>query len=298
MTHTLQHTTVAATGHASPTDSLVLAADTLATRDDIIFPAEVGSVEVSCWRDTTASAAWGTQSTLAPSAPFRGTYGERLTDNAIFQGFVLALAATYMLLLYHNLGDVAVLFRRITRGETSSAERSFDSASVSGFSRFLNIATAIGMLFMGVIVVKYSDSMLSQEFRSSLSYGAVMGMSLLVSVAFVAVAAFQFLALKAMGAVTLSEKFTDQLLLLKRTYFSLMVIITSPWLLLHALCPTDRGGLWFFAIIASLATALILYLMELFKLFMSKKISILHWFLYLCTVELFPVSLLCLAVAR
>ena len=41
-----------------------------------------------------------------------------------------------------------------------------------------------------------------------------------------------------------------------------------------------------------------LYLKESLNLFISKKISILHWFLYLCTVEIFPVSLLWLSLVR
>lgn len=42
----------------------------------------------------------------------------------------------------------------------------------------------------------------------------------------------------------------------------------------------------------------ILYLREVLNLFISKKVSILHWILYLCIVEVFPVSLLWLLVAR
>ena len=34
------------------------------------------------------------------------------------------------------------------------------------------------------------------------------------------------------------------------------------------------------------------------NLFLSKKISILHWILYLCTVEIFPISLIGLLAAR
>ncbi|EKC70870.1 hypothetical protein LEA_07560, partial [human gut metagenome] len=43
---------------------------------------------------------------------------------------------------------------------------------------------------------------------------------------------------------------------------------------------------------------LLLYLKESLMLFLSKKISILHWFLYLCAVEIFPVSFVWLSLTR
>jgi len=58
------------------------------------------------------------------------------------------------------------------------------------------------------------------------------------------------------------------------------------------------GGVWFCIIAVELAAAAALYLKETLNLFLSKKVSILHWFLYLCTVEVFPVSLLWLLAVR
>ena len=100
------------------------------------------------------------------------------------------------------------------------------------------------------------------------------------------------------GAVSLSQPFISQVILLKRTYFTLAVIVTSPVLLLFALCPRGTGGVWFCIIVIELIVTAILYLREVLNLFISKKVSILHWILYLCIVEVFPVSLLWLLVAR
>ena len=99
-------------------------------------------------------------------------------------------------------------------------------------------------------------------------------------------------------ALTLSQPFIAQLMLLKRTCFALGMILISPPLLLFALCPQGTGGVWFCIIAVELAAAAALYLKETLNLFLSKKVSILHWFLYLCTVEVFPVSLLWLLAVR
>ena len=126
----------------------------------------------------------------------------------------------------------------------------------------------------------------------------MLGLSLLATFACLCVGLFQRGVVRLAGAVTLSQPFVSQLMLLKRTYFTLGVIVTVPALLLFALCPRGTGGVWFCIIVIELLATAFLYLRETLNLFLSKKISILHWILYLCTVEVFPISLIWLLAAR
>ena len=164
--------------------------------------------------------------------------------------------------------------------------------------RFLNTTTAIGILFVGILAVKYGDSLMPVALLDLLSHGAVLGLSLLATAACLGVMLYQRIALRLAGAVTLAEPFTAQLQLLRRIYFSLAVVVISPALLLFALCPRGTGNGWFLLIVIELAITVILYLREALNLFLSKKISILHWFLYLCAVEVFPISFLWLVATR
>ena len=248
------------------------------------------------WRDTTSAAIFGAQSTLAEPARIPLAPPPPLAENALFQSFVLLLAATYAMLLYRNLGDVRTLLDRISR-DTATGQRLSEEPGGSGFSRFLNIATTIGMLFMGVMAVKYGDSLMPSQLET-LSHGAVLALSLLATAACYGVVLYQMTVVRLTGAVTLSQPFISQLVLLKRTYFSLGVIVTSPALLLFALCPRGTGNVWFCIIIIELAVTAGLYLRETLNLFIAKKISILHWFLYLCMVEILPISLLWLLTVR
>lgn len=139
----------------SPADSL--AADSLAahTADSLAawpydrygtadsLPAEQQAV---IWRDTTAEAVFGRESVLVPPRPLPQAVGQSLTDNAVFQGFVLLLAGTYATLLYRNIGDIRTLLGHVSRERAGGVRLSEDPGS-SGFTRFLNLATAIGMLF-------------------------------------------------------------------------------------------------------------------------------------------------------
>ena len=258
------------------------------------LPGETPAVR---WRDTTAAAVFGPASVEAAPRTLPPSGAPSLTDNAVFQSFVLLLAATYATLLYRNIGDIRTLVGHISRDAASRQRLSEDPGS-SGFSRFLHIVTAIGMLFLGVFAVKYGDALMPRLLTDTLSHGAVLAMSLLATLACTAIVACQAALVRIAGAVTVSQPFVSQLMLLRRTYFALAVIVTSPALLLFALCPRGTGNVWFSVITIELAMTAFLYLKESLNLFISKKISNLHWFLYLCTVEIFPVSLLWLSLVR
>lgn len=281
-------------------DSIGLAADSIGLAPaDTLFFADFRTAETetpSVWRDTTAAALFGEASVTVQPPRMQTAPPASLTENAAFQSFVLLLAAIYAMLLYRNLGDVRTLLDRISR-DTATGQRLSEEPGGSGFSRFLNIATTIGMLFMGVMTVKYGDSLMPSQLET-LSHGAVLALSLLATAACYGVVLYQMTVVRLTGAVTLSQPFISQLVLLKRTYFSLGVIVTSPALLLFALCPRGTGNVWFCIIIIELAVTAGLYLRETLNLFIAKKISILHWFLYLCMVEILPISLLWLLTAR
>ena len=249
------------------------------------------------WRDAPAEAVFGPASTLVPARILPAAPAPSLTENPVFQGFVLLLAATYAILLYRNLGDIRLLLTRVSH-DTATGKRLMEDPGGSGFSHFLNTATAIGVLFVGVMTVKYGDSLIPDSLIETIPQGAVLALSLLATFACLCVGLFQRGVVRLAGAVTLSQPFVSQLILLKRTYFTLGVIVTIPALLLFALCPRGTGDVWFCIIVIELLATVFLYLRETLNLFLSKKISILHWILYLCIVEIFPISLLGLLVAR
>ena len=249
------------------------------------------------WRDAPADKVFGPASTLVPARILPAAPAPSLTENPVFQGFVLLLAATYAILLYRNLGDIRLLLTRVSH-DTATGKRLMEDPGGSGFSHFLNVATAIGILFVGVMTVKYGDSLIPDSLIETLPQGAVLALSLLATFACLCVGIFQRGVVRLAGAVTLSQPFVSQLMLLKRTYFTLGVIVTVPALLLFALCPRGTGDVWFCIIVIELLATVFLYLRETLNLFLSKKISILHWILYLCTVEIFPISLIGLLAAR
>ncbi|WP_300904767.1 DUF4271 domain-containing protein [uncultured Alistipes sp.] len=250
----------------------------------------------AAWRTVDAAELYGAQS-AAVAAP-GPRVGERasLVRNAAFEGAVLLLAGLYVMLLYRHLGDVRSLLSRISR-DTASVERLAEDPGRSGFGRFLRVAAAIGLLFAGIAVVKGADELVPPHRAAALAPMAVAALPGLATLLCALVAGFRIAALRIAGAVTRTQPFVGQLLLVGRIYFALAVLFAVPLVTLYALCPRGGGSLWLCLAAGALAVTSMLYLRESLHLFIGKKISILHWFLYLCAVEIFPVSFVWLLLA-
>lgn len=250
------------------------------------------------YRTVGAGEFFGQQSLLAAPRP-AAQQQPRLTDELPFQGLVLLLTLLFGLLLYRNPGDMRALVGRVAF-ERRDSERTSDESGNAGFTRFLNIALALGFLLAGVTAVRLCDrpdiaqELLSMGNGSTLSLLLALGVGLL----FLLVYLYGILLLRAVGGVTLTSGFTTQLIRIKRGYAALGAIILAPVILLFALSPLGSDTIWAGLLTAGWLITFLLYLRETFALFISKKVSILHWILYLCVVEIFPVTLLWLLVVR
>ena len=250
------------------------------------------------YRTVGAGEFFGQQSLLAAPRP-AAQQQPRLTDELPFQGLVLLLTLLFGLLLYRNPGDMRALVGRVAF-ERRDSESTSDESGNAGFTRFLNIALALGFLLAGVTAVRLCDrpdiaqELLNMGNGSTLSLLLALGVGLL----FLLVYLYGILLLRAVGGVTLTSGFTTQLIRIKRGYAALGAIILAPVILLFALSPLGSDTIWAGLLTAGWLITFLLYLRETFALFISKKVSILHWILYLCAVEIFPVTLLWLLVVR
>lgn len=263
-----------------------------AIRTDVPHPSKKTAAQgqPASYREVSAQAVFGARTTLV--LPFTETTAVRqMTDNSLFQGFVLLLAVTYVLLIYHNFLDIRTLLNRVFHDQTSS-ERRFEDPGGSRYIRFMRTTTSIGILFIGILVVKYAQSIDLAIPLDRFLFFVALALSLTVSAVFLFVIGFQWTLLRLVGALTLTQPLITQLQQLRKIYFSSAVVLTAPALFLFTLGPQQTERLWLGLVIAGSAVTLFLYLRETLNLFLSKKISIIHWILYLCAVELFPVSLI------
>ncbi len=124
------------------------------------------------------------------------------------------------MLLYRNLGDIRLLLTRVSH-DTATGKRLMEDPGGSGFSHFLNTATAIGVLFVGVMAVKYGDSLIPDSLIETIPQGAVLALSLLATFACLCVGIFQRAVRTAGRSGNALAALRLAVMLLKRTYFTL-----------------------------------------------------------------------------
>lgn len=292
----LPHTENAGNRPVSAADSLLFAANSPGMlHDSTFFAAEtLRATPPSPFRDVTPGEIFGETSTLVPfNEPLRERT-QPVTGDPFFQIFLLLLAALYARFVYQNLSDVRLLFARTSKDSVSAKQRLFDDQSNVGYSRFLNATWAVGLLFTGAAALKFGAEWLP----AALPPGGALALSLALSLGCLLLALVQFGALSLAGALTLNQPFTGQLIHLRRAYFAVAFLALAPVCLLYILCDEGRGAGYLYVIASEAVVISLLFIKESLTLFISKKIPILHWFLYLCTVECLPLSFIALMAVR
>lgn len=106
------------------------------------------------------------------------------------------------------------------------------------------------------------------------------------------------LMLYVVGAVSGRNDACNTIWHIKLLHFSLIIILLSPLLILVLLTEGVVARLALYTSIAVCSLTLILFVKETFLLFRAQRFSIFHWFLYLCALEFFPLSLLLAPIVR
>ena len=162
---------------------------------------------------------------------------------------------------------------------------------------FLLTAAAAGLITSAVMAAAYFDLLAPRRIAEAVELPpvAVAGLALAAAAC---VAAYQYAALKLIGAVAHKRDFTEALLYVKKAMFAAVALCVAPVFVLSALASEAGREVWLWVLGAECCILSLLFLKETVLLFVRKKVPFLHWFLYLCTVEAFPLSLICASIGR
>ncbi len=213
-----------------------------------------------------------------------------------FGMLVLVLLLLYITLVYRHTGDIAQLIGRLTI-DRATDER-LQNNSNSNYTRFLTYGSLLAYGLIGVSVVRLVCSWLPLSTIEATTEFSTLWWSLAMIGTLILITLLRLTVMTGIGELTFSKELVSQLWLAKRSTLTLLVICCTPPLALWLLMPQGKGVFWLWVIIIELIISLFLYLREILMLFLAKKVSILHCFLYLCAVEIFPLSLLGLLAIR
>lgn len=199
---------------------------------------------------------------------------------------VIGVVSVYMFCIYRYFDDVMALFRSVFRRNVMSSGRVVERRRSEIFYGFLGKLFLLGAAFVGVLA---SEAALRRGEFAELN---IFYVPLAAVGVFLAVVVAQYVMLAGVGLVTRSFADVATLVRIRLVYFALATVMVAPAMLVAQISAGTAAEAWFAAGCLSAAVAAFFFLRESLMLFISKKISILHWFLYLCTIEIMPLSFL------
>ncbi len=242
-----------------------------------------------------AAAIYGTLTeSVAPRMHDRTPANSPFTSAGAFQSCVILLLVAYVLLVYRFRSDIVQLFTN----RKAIADEIITTGQGSVYGRFFSTTVGVGLLMVAIMVVKGADlapALASGVVAPQWIYAVAVPSVLLATIV---ITAMQVAMLWIIGGVAMCSDVTLAVMRLRKICFAIFTICSVPTILLYALSEIGRSKVFLYLIVAELVTIFFVFLYETFVLFVSKKISVLHWILYLCTVELFPVSLIVLTAIR
>lgn len=285
-------------------DSLSIAGDSLSLTGDSVFVAgdslSASADTVSLAADTLSAGAAGAADGHVAAVVAAVTDGNAATlagmAGDVVQNLLVAVVVfLYFFCLYRYFDDVRALFGSVFRRSVAPSERMLERRRSEIFYGFLGKLFLIGTCTLGVIASLWADRTVAWE---AVGPYARVALPFAAMAAFVAVVAVQYAMLAVAGGITRSWPTMAVLLRIRLIYFVLATVIVLPPVLMWQMNGGTGGEVWLRVACLAAAVAVVMYVRESVTLFNSKKISILHWILYLCIVEIMPFTLLWQIVVR
>lgn len=230
----------------------------------------------------SADSVFGAASYRLPDVAFQTSeaVSEAVFKSVPFQGLVLVLTIIYMLLLYYNRIQVGELLSWMFY---SSDEALYDEHSEYRYGvwwRMLGLMS-VSMILLALFywafptVVNHHDAW----------YVLVMGVLLTLGLWL-----FEWLVLDLVGRLVVQQGLTSRIIQLKRYGVELIGVCLSPFILGFAASSAGLEKVLFGIIVGGLAIVMSIFVVKSIKLFVASNVSIFSWILYLCAVEIFPMS--------
>lgn len=285
-------------------DSLSIAGDSLSLTGGSVFAAgdslSASADTVSLAADTLSAGAAGAADGHVAAVVAAVTDGNAATlaemAGDVVQNLLVAVVVfLYFFCLYRYFDDVRALFGSVFRRSVAPSERMLERRRSEIFYGFLGKLFLIGTCTLGAIASLWADRTVAWE---AVGPYARVALPFAAMAAFVAVVAVQYAMLAVAGGITRSWPTMAVLLRIRLIYFVLATVIVLPPVLMWQMNGGTGGEVWLRVACLAAAVAVVMYVRESVTLFNSKKISILHWILYLCIVEIMPFTLLWQIVVR
>ena len=213
--------------------------------------------------------------------------------SVLYNLLVVGMLLYYLYCICRYWDDICALFESVFTRKVGSASRAGERLRSDIFYGSLGKLFMLGACSLGVLAA-LDTAQAGYELPSN----DMLYLPFAVILSFLLIVVVQYIVLGMVGIVTRSIGDVALFMRIRLTYFVLATILASPILLMAFMAAPTASGVWLSFGCLAVVVALVFFVRESVGFFISKKVSILHWILYLCTVEILPFSLLWQAVIR
>jgi hypothetical protein len=233
--------------------------------------------------------------------------------NIAFQGLSLTVLGVFCWMIYTFRAQAAECLGRVVA--FSDKERG-GIEHKRLYDRFTGIAMTLGALSAGLGAVKVAAAGLAAGTGTPGTWqwaladlagtDGIAGMprwipaaaALAVALVVVGIVLVGVGVLKAAGGVTLSGKFVTAIVQTKRKWLAAASMLAVPLVAVWTGINPVRDTVVAYLIAGVVVILFVLFALHTLRGFLKQNVSLLVWFLYLCTVELIPVCAVALAAAK
>jgi hypothetical protein len=203
--------------------------------------------------------------------------------------FVVAVIFGYLFCVYRYFDDMAALFYSVFRRNVILSAKVGERRRSEIFYGFLGKIFLLGLAFVALLSLVWVSTGRGQG--AGIEQGLALYAAPISVGIFLLVIIAQSVILTTVGVVTQSLSMVTALFRIRLVYFVLGVVLAAPIFLTAMIGSGESSQMWMNLGLVTGAATLLLYARESIELFISKKVSILHWILYLCAVEILPFTL-------
>ncbi len=211
---------------------------------------------------------------------------EELTCEPLYIVVALLFVVIYLAWLPYVVRSRGVRWSRLVRPAHGKPEDGRGVVAKQQIGVFI-ISWALGITLLSLYFLRLSAQFL--DIAAPLDWGVLLPLSVGGTLFMVL---YSWVVLKLGGYLTLQPEFVDKINSLKLQMLFFLVILLSPLFVVSSFATLSQGA---FVLQLSVFVLIILagiFIRQSFLLFMRQNFSILHWILYLCGVEIFPLTLL------
>lgn len=160
------------------------------------------------------------------------------------------------------------------------------------------ITSIVGVVLLSLLVVRLSAIKEMQHLLAPLLHLPIWGIGVASLAAITALILGERAMLYILGFISEQSRFCHAIWHLKSLNFSTTMAVVAPMLILALLTDGLTSRIALYCSFAVYSISIVLFIKETFSLFHSQRFSIFHCILYLCTLEIFPLSLLLAPIVR